>query len=286
MSSRRLLIRNPTRRAAPSSERRERLSDRRRRSRIRTALFLACILLILGGGVSALSYHPRVNISSIDVSGVQALSADTIRAVVEHVIHDGALHLVSRSNIFFYPGEEMRRALHEKFPRIRSVVVSREALLAQTVRVHIEERAAFALWCDTECFLMDENGFIFASADGATASGYIFSGGLNTNRDTVGQTYLPGHFKQIRILLALLSEQGLRPHGLTVENEKDFSIPLESGFSIRASFSDEPEHIVERLVLALSSEVIRGREHLLEYVDLRFGSKVFYRLRDREEHEE
>ena len=76
-----------------------------------------------------------------------------------------------------------------------------------------------------------------------------------------------------------------------MQNEQDFETRLSAlsgsektgGFAVRASFGNDGEAVVKNLQLVLSSDVLRGRESELEYVDLRFGNRVYYKLKGREQ---
>ena len=83
----------------------------------------------------------------------------------------------------------------------------------------------------------------------------------------------------ILALLQLLQESGFRSIGAEVENAHDFSIPLENSFSIKASFGANAEDLIKNLMLVLESERLKGRETDIEYIDLRFGNKVYFKFK-------
>ena len=274
----------------PASERsappRMRLAARRRRRRAILASSALALALFLFFGVAALSHHARFAIESFEVAGASELPAEHVRLVAERIAAEGTEHLVSRTTILNYPKTHIENAILEELPRVRGVHLSRESLLAQAVRIQIEERAPYAAWCETTrdasttppCFTMDEDGFVFAEK--APLSGaYVFRGGLDGSRSPVGQTFLPGHFDGIRTLLARLAERGYAPLGVDVVNEDDFTVASGVGWILKASFGMEPETLARSLELVLDSPQIRDRVAELEYVDLRWGNKVFYRMR-------
>lgn len=258
---------------------RPRLAERRRRKRLTLFVLLVILGFCIFGALAALSHHSRVSIHTIEVSGVEKISPEEVRAVAARVLDDGLFHLFSQSNIFLYPKKDLDAELRSAFPRIHDISITRDAFFGQTLRIDIGERAAFAIWCSSECFLMDRGGFIFARAEGLTESGYAFGGGLDESRSPIGQTFLYGHLKESLALLSLLERAGYAPRGLTVESEQDFSVLLIDGFFILATFEEEEEKLVRRLALALSSDALRGKEADIEYVDLRFGNKLFYKMK-------
>ncbi len=156
------------------------------------------------------------------------------------------------------------------------------------------ERQPFALWClppagaggaqagdgHAQCYNMDSGGFIFAeaSATQATSTGYVFQGGIGTSTSPISQTFIPTHLRALIALLTQLGQSGFTPLGATVENDTDFSVPLTRGYFIKASFGEDEGALVKNLQLVLDSGPLQSSGSQLEYVDLRFGDHVYYKL--------
>ncbi len=256
---------------------------RARRRRVR-ALLALIVLLFIGAtvwGTSFVSYLPRFSINSIAVLGAHDISPHLISDYVETILNDGSYHFLSRTNIFLYPRAAIEKDIIGYFPRIRSAHVSRASLLSTEVKIEVEERKSFALWCadSGQCYQMDEGGFIFSPAPGAaTSTQYVFEGGVGTSTSPIGQTFIRAHLPGLLTLLRFLGQAGLIPRGAIVENDQDFSVPLTAGFTLRASFGEDASALTKNLQLILSSDPLKGRENQLEYVDLRFGNRVYYKL--------
>lgn len=127
---------------------------------------------------------------------------------------------------------------------------------------------------------MDESGFIFAESSGTQmpSSSYVFRRGLLPETDVIGQTFLRGRLMEMVHFLKLLEEAGYRPTGIAVDNEKDFSVPLADAFTLRVLFEAEGEKVIHDLKLALEADSVRDRVSELEYVDMRFGNRVYYKF--------
>jgi hypothetical protein len=104
-----------------------------------------------------------------------------------------------------------------------------------------------------------------------------------TPADPIGQTFVGAHMPGIVALLGDLSKAGFTPTGATVVDDQDFWVPLTQGFYIKASFGEDPGNIVSNLQLVLSSDALNGMESQLQYVDLRFGDRVYYKLQGADE---
>ncbi len=269
---------------------------RAKRRRVRAALALA-VLLLCGGifwGVSEASYLPRFNVTSISISGAAQVPERLILRYAESEMAEDSYHILSRTNVLTFPREELERAIVEFFPRIKSATVSRPSMLATAAAVSIEERQPFARWCarapetasapDEDCYIMDEGGFIFAKATSSTtyATHYVFEGGLASSTNPVGEWYLRAHLAGMVSLFRFLGQAGLTPEGANAEGGQDFSVRLEEGFLLKASFGADAGTLAKNLQLVLSSDALKNSQGELEYVDLRFGNRVYYKLKGQE----
>lgn len=247
-------------------------------------MFSVCLLLGAGfaGGLGFVSHMEWLAIKDISVSGAEQLSANALTAAVQSGLADNRWWVFAKQNIFIYPGSEIKERLSSEFPRIKDVELKRPSLLAQAVVVTVEERKPYATWCGEEgCFFLDENGFIFAESSGTQtpSSSYVFRRGLLPETGIIGQTFLRGRLADIVHFLELLKAVGYRPQGISVENENDFSVPLADAFTLRVLFDADGEETIHDLKLALEADSVRDSVAELEYVDMRFGNRVYYKFR-------
>ena len=106
---------------------------------------------------------------------------------------------------------------------------------------------------------------------------YIFSG--DVAGDPLGQTYLAGRLTGVLTVLERLGQRGYAAEKVIAENAQDFSVLVSRGFYIRATYGANVEQLIRNLELALASEALVGKEQTLEYVDLRFGNRVYYKMK-------
>jgi len=266
------------------------LRVRRRRVRALFALALLVFLSVIVYGVSLASHLPQFSVQEVEIKGVQRIRENLVRAYVEAQLYDGSYAFFSHTNIFLVSHTEIEQAIRAYFPRVEEAHVLRDALLASAITVVIDEREAFARWCDpsaASCYLMDSGGFIFAPASTSTflvENPYIFYGEISSasssaNVEPVGKTYLPDTFATLSALLYRLDQAGFVAHTIS-EGGQDIVIGLDRGFDLYLSLDDDPDTILENLTLALASETLRFRENELEYIDLRFGNRVYYNFEE------
>lgn len=278
-------------RDAPAPRRQSPLRARRRRARLALLGSILLIGAVIVYGIHLASYSRYFTIGTITVAGVEKIAPDIISSYVESALSDGSFHFFSRRNIFLYPKDVIEMGIAESFPRVRSARLSRPEVFSRELIVTIEEREPYALWCatDADCYAMDDTGFVFTTAATSTnqdfETQYIFSGGVSGG--PIGSEFVPGQLPSVLALLRILQQQtNLIPVRIDVQADQDFHVSVTQGFYIKASFGQEPEAIAQNLGLVLASDALRDRLAEIEYVDLRFGNRVYYKMNSGESESE
>ena len=113
---------------------------------------------------------------------------------------------------------------------------------------------------------------------------YIFIGGLPVQTDTahgpIGQIFIPGHLPGLLALLTIVQQQAsVTPLRISIDSTQDFSVTFQEGFILKASFGEDAGTLARNLKLVLSSDSLAGKESQIDYVDLRFGNKAYYKMK-------
>ncbi|MBM3272035.1 hypothetical protein FJY94_01990 [Candidatus Kaiserbacteria bacterium] len=297
-------LKRPARTASATLEERQR-GSRTRRRKLR-ALAAVLFLFFLAGaayGVGEASYLQRFAIGAVAVDGAETIPPRLVEAYVDTALYDGSRPYISRTTLFTYKPDQLAAGVVAFFPRVREARVERSSMLGNGITIVIKERTPFARWCKTrrveppaqatsteqqaaaesqECYLMDDGGFVFAAVEHAGSAvpetSYVFSGGLDLTRPVIGQRYAPAHLPGMLALIRSLTEAGFAPYGASQRGSDDFAVELEGGFTVLASFGQSVADLTRNLDLVLSSQQLRDRRAELEYVDMRFGDRVYYRF--------
>lgn len=256
------------------------------RKRRRRALYAGLALVLIGGlfyAAHRISYLPQYTIQAVEVSGTSSLDPAQIQAQVETVLGTGG-SFISPRFIFSYDARRIERALKGSSMRIARAKISRAGFFSTTLDVAIGERAPFARWCagDARCYIIDETGFVFAASASSTetvSEPFVFSGGLASSTDPLGAYVAPAHFPSALAIMRALGQAGFSPVSAAFDSDTDFSLITDTGLKIYASFGAEPPDLVRNLKLVLGSDALKDHLADLEYVDLRFGQRVFYKLK-------
>jgi len=270
--------------SAKNFERKQKAGSSLYAKRVRAKMMIAVVIFaLLAGifyGVYWLSYHPRLSIQEVEINGDESIPASDIREIVNGILNNNTWQYISPRNIFLYPREDIVDAILVKYPRIRSVTVGRDSLLSQTLDVTIDERAPFAQWCnDTDCYLLDISGFIYADATSTRKMPYTFTGYFPATSTVIGRTFAGVHMFGIKTLLDQLSQAGYTPTQIAILSDDDFTVQLQDSFYLKLSFGEDVNSVVRDLQLVLASPELKDKEDQIEYIDLRFGDRVYYKLK-------
>ncbi len=251
-------------------------------------LSLIALALVFGGLIYA-SRIPSLNISQIKVNGNKVVEAEEIETVAKKELSGKYIWLFPRTNILFYPKNNIRKEIQEKFKRLEDVNVSLKSEGA--LEISVTERTASYIWCgDTppvadstekpKCSFLDETGFIFDEAP-------YFSGEVYFK--FYGVTISELDFEKLISFKKTLETMGLKPNALYAEKNGDIKIFLPSKNSsftdpyIIFKSGDDFKDVMENLEVALNTEPLltnfKAKYSSLLYIDLRFGNKVVYKFK-------
>lgn len=247
------------------------------------------ILVIFAIALFFLSWflsRPFVVINEITVSGNSLIASKDILATVKNIISDSYLGLFTKSNIFLYPEKNIEKTLAASFPAIKSIHSNLENWY--TLNLSVEERVPSALWCQsvasTDCFYLDSDGLIFSPAPVFSDNIFLkFTGGQITASSSpiVGKNFLPpDEFRRIAFFLESLLPLGLVATSLQIDGD-DYQIQLKAGGRLIIKTTGDLSVILENLRTILRSNNLTqalARGGVIDYIDLRYGNKVFYKF--------
>ncbi len=262
--------------------------------RSRRKIFLGKILLSIISiflVLTCLAYISRIsslNISEIEIIGNKMVDTEKIKAVAQQEIAGNYLWFFPKTNILIYPKNNIKNELSEKFKRLKEIRLAIKD--KKILEIGVVERTALYIWCGSfppenensekpKCSFWDETGYAFDDAP-------YFSGEVYFK--FYGASFPKENFDKLITLKNKLETMGLKPSALYKIENGDIKI-----FLVSRNASSEPEIIfkadsdyqklAENLELALSTEPLKSnfknKYSSLEYIDLRFGNKVYFKFR-------
>lgn len=255
---------------------------RRRRVRIAAALFLFILLLLLGA--ISLARASFLRIQTIEVSNTQSIAASDLKQLVLEKLQGSYFFVFPKNNALLYPKKAIVAKLLASYPSLKSVAIDLENF--KTIVVAAEERRPEALWCSdvspsSACFFLDEEGVIYAQAPAYSAPVYDVYLGTASGESLPRQFLLPGQFPALSAFVKAVQEDTNIPvEYVSIDVHNDVRVRFTNGFVLLFVLGDAEGDAYERFTLALQSEPFKNRKlSNFEYLDLRFGDKLYYKLR-------
>lgn len=269
---------------------REHIPASKARAKRRKSLYLkvgivACFLILAIGGLVFTLRLPSLQVTSVEVVGASTLATEDLRASIDREMDGSYLLVVPRSSIFLYPKRSIENALSEQYPKLRSVGVRFKDF--GSIAVSVSEREPSALWCGAssadarQCYFMDAQGLLYAPAPSFSGPVYVsYYGALSSDVPLRASFLGEDRFASLAALVATLGKED-SPVSVEITPEKDVIVTFLSGSQLIFALADAPEGILARLSAARASDALAGvSPEDISYIDLRFGNKLYYRLKE------
>lgn len=229
-------------------------------------------------GVWYITHLPYFTITSIEVAGGKTVAPHLIREAAERALVGNYFFLVPKRFTYLYPEKRVLESVLS-VPRVSEAEVTRTR--KDTILITFDEYLPHALWCaesnETQCVFLSREGFAFANAP--TLSGSAFTRYTTEGRQpTTGTQLLDAERMRVieAFIEALYNELSFRVHEVTITKDDDLAYALTGGGSIFVAGDMSVQETFDNLHSVLESEEF---QHLtpgaFEYIDLRFGTRVF-----------
>lgn len=255
----------------------KRLKQKRRGARLIAAGIGLGVLLIILAILTALLWHPNVRIQDIAVAGTTEVSPSSLARALQNDMEERRWLVIPQDSIFFFDKQKLEDGVMQSFPRISSIELSRAG--ATTLDARVEERDPALLWCGetnintSACWLGDTNGLLFEQATTTAPFPRIY-GPLQEAADPEGSSVLRrGSASSVIALIETLEEAGIAVAYTTLRAPDEVDVFLAQ--DIRVTYLLGREARVAEVLPSLLDEVSTPEQEPVEYIDLRFGNRVF-----------
>jgi hypothetical protein len=275
------------------------LKRHRRRAWLGKFFLFLLGLLVIFALLTYISRLPNLNITEIQITGNKVVDTEALRTIVQEQIAGKYLWLFPKTNILFYPQKSIRTALQMKFKSLQDINLSIQE--NKILIVSLTEREAKYTWCgavvpeansnsNQKCYFMDATGYIFDEAPYFSEGVYFKfygSDGVNVENPSAGY-FLKDTFAKLITFKDRIESFGLHPSAFWLDNIGDANFFLVSKSNqkpeIIFKIDADLEKVAENLQAALTTEPLqskfKNKYGLLQYIDLRYGNKVFYKFNE------
>lgn len=229
-----------------------------------------------------LFFIPQLRINNIAIAGADGKAAKDLENEIKSILQNKYYYIIPKDHLFFYPRDEIEALLEKKF-RVQKFGIDKD--YPSALKISISEREPWALWCSAEnqgkCLLIDRDGFAFENAP-LTAGTAVLKIIDARNSNPLGKNILPeGDFSLLRFFIEeipknideKISSVNIKASG------KGFLIYFKTGWYAFIDNETDKDKAIQNVNLALNNSEIKDKRSKLEYIDLRFEDKVFYKFK-------
>jgi cell division septal protein FtsQ len=256
---------------------------RRRARRTRRYLIVGISFVLLVGVVYVYLTRSSWELNDIKISGLVRTSEDDVQQVVSLWLAEHDYYILPHSSVWFARSGELEGRILAALPTIKVAKASKE--YPHTLKILVEEYDGWGVICrgeGTECYWIDRAGVSFDLAPEFT--GLI----VPKVRDMREREFKLGASQLTQAMMHLITyfneraaaNDHLQSLQFTID-QKDATLRVRTrgGWEILLLETNSPEESFKNLALALDGE-IKGKIPQLEYIDLRFGNRIFYKFKD------
>ncbi|MCR4274864.1 MAG: hypothetical protein NUW02_02330 [Candidatus Campbellbacteria bacterium] len=243
-----------------------------------------------------LSYANFLQINNVSIEGAKTVARADVFGAVSDTLTGAYGHIFSKRNIFLYPRAEIQKSILTRFPILKKVSIGVEN--GHKLAIHLEERKGVAVVCQLvgdvptptteECYFIDDTAFVFITAPHFSGTSYI-TYELNMMAVPLGTYALTlEEFSLFRSLITALGKLSMRVTHLRIEGndiEVSLTTPHRDTLRLLVKRSNSYDEVLTNLTTIIESDDFKKAGGIMgvEYIDLRFGNKVFYKEKEHKE---
>jgi len=239
------------------------------------------IFSVLGLIVTGLWYGTRINmltLSAVTVEGGETIPHAVVEEITRDTLEGKYMGIIPRRFAWWYPEEEIIQNILQ-IPRMKNPQVERDG--GKTLSIVFEEYEPYALWCteraSENCLFVDKIGYAFGVAP-------KLSGGAFLRYRTLGREMAVGStmaerrdIDTMERFVALVDENlNFSINQIETDTAGDVFYILAGGGEFKATLRDDAARVFDNLKTILASKEFSDvKPGSFQYIDLRFGNKIF-----------
>lgn len=237
------------------------------------------VFLLIGLMLYGVWHGTRANVVTIDevvVVGGETISHEVVAVDVSVLLEGEYARFIPRRFSWTYPQDEIMEKLLE-VDRVKDPVVKRDG---KQLMITLAEYEPVALWCGSSnrenCVFLDVDGYGFAETPTLVGGAFARYIQIGQPASTSEMFTVRPDFLLLRELESLLAQTGWPVAVIELDQARDVFVYLAAGGELKGSLLLTPAETIDNLQTVLSTdEYSHIKPGNFQYIDLRFGNKVF-----------
>lgn len=243
---------------------------------------LSLVLLII---IYVIFFSSIFAINKIIISGNNKITQEQILQISENNINKkifsfGNWQIISKS-VFLTNSQNIKQEILKTFPIIEDALVQKK--LFKTLEIKIKERFAIAVFCKNnennfnDCYYLDNLGIIFEKSENANNNFILY----NSNQDNliIGNKVVEQNIIEIilKVQKTLKENYNIDIINALVTTPFRLNIKTTENWQIYMATDADLNNQITKLNFLLKDEISPEARQKLQYIDLRFKDRAYYK---------
>ena len=236
-----------------------------------TKLYLQVILAIFL--IYVVFYSDLFKIKTINITGLDIISEGEIKPIVEQKLSGWRFMIMPADNMLFMDKEGITRDINAKF-RLKQLSVNRAW---RSLKINLQEDVSYVIIFNQKFYFADGDGIIQKEMDNESVKKYwdrfpvlnVSQPQINIGDHIISKTiigYVLDLDKQLKAV-------GIYPKGYESGGTDQVNMVSKEGWKAYFDTGSDIKTSIDNLQLVLKDKV--PDKNKLDYIDLRFGNKIF-----------
>lgn len=255
------------------------IQKKNKKRKIKIWFFLILIIFLLYGFVYLMK-HPFVNIDNVQVIKNNFSKNEKVEARISEILDGKIIGLIPKTNVFLVSKHETEQKLKEDFPEIESISIDKKGL--KQIEVEISEYEPKIIFkSNNKKYFVNKEGNIFMEEPILHSYEQLLVFEKEIESVDIGINIIDSIFlDKILSFVEKTKEQNLHIKSFNYEQEDVYYLKTSDEFEMIISSQDDLNESYENFKTILEEGILdKNNLNMVDYVDLRFGNKVFYKLK-------
>ena len=232
--------------------------------------------LILAGIFYFFCFSDYFRIKNVSIEGINKINKDKFQQIVENYQHDRQFLIFSHNNLLFFSSQGLKDKIGESY-LLDNIEITKQ--WPDQVKIVVIEKEASIVWLtNNQCLHLDDEGYVIELCENQE-NNFIMIKDLSNTPVKVGEQaisaetikYLFGAKDKLqqKIEPVMFRVDLTQPQTIRIQTKQNFDILMNQELDFQSQ--------IDRLFLLLENQDIKNNLNAINYFDLRFGEKVYYK---------